>query len=142
MGPNKAQKTKLPQGRYKPKEEFSDDYLQRLMQKHCRQTFLQKDIKAVHQTSDKEAAGDMGKEFAKQCYRTGNVPPVSRIAINDSFKSNLYSLHNTSLSGNQVKALAQSLRLVDRDIDELCFNNNSMQDGQFADLLLTIKDTQ
>ena len=70
------------------------------------------------------------------------MPPISKIAINDSFKSNIYSLHNVSLSANQVRALGQSLQLVDRDINELCFSNNGMQDGQFADLLLSIKDTK
>ena len=83
----------------------------------------------------------MSTEFAKQCYRTG-MPPVSKVAINDSFKSNLYSLHNTNLSGEQVKALGQSLRFVDRKINELCFNNNSIQDKDFADLLLSIKDAE
>ena len=81
-------------------------------------------------------------EFAKQCYKTGNVPPMPKIAINDSFKPDLYSLHNISLSDNQVKALARSLKFVDRDIKELCFNNNNIQDTQFANLLLSIKDTE
>ena len=99
-----ASRNQSSKTRYKPKEELSDDYLQRLMQKHTRQNFLQKDIKSIHLTSGKEATGDMSKEFAKQCYRTG-MPPVSKVAINDSFKSTLYSLHNTNLSGEQVKAL-------------------------------------
>ena len=136
-----ASRNQSSKTRYKPKEELSDDYLQRLMQKHTRQNFLQKDIKAIHLTSSKEATGDMSTEFAKQCYRTG-MPPVSKVAINDSFKSNLYSLHNTNLSGEQVKALGQSLRFVDRKINELCFNNNSIQDKDFADLLLSIKDAE
>ena len=70
----------------------------------------------------------MQKEFAKECYKSGNVPPVSQIVVNDTFRKNLYILNNTSLSENQSKALAKTFKYIKRSINEVCFSNNSMKD--------------
>ena len=125
------------QERYKPKEAIDKAYLQRLLQRHLRSTFLHKDLKSVQSSAFQEDTQDMAKEFAKECYRTGNAPPVSRIAVNElaAFRKDLYLLNNTSLSEDQSNALGNTFKYMKREINELCFSNNNLKDKQFADLL-------
>ena len=125
------------QERYRPKDAIDKDYLQRLMQKHLRSTFLHKDVKSVQSAAFDENTQDMAKEFAKECYKTGNALPVSQIPVNElaAFRKDLYYLNNTSLSEAQSKALGTTFKYMKRKIHEVCFSNNNMKDKQFADLL-------
>lgn len=73
-------------------------YLDNLMFKHNRSSYLQKDIKGVFEPRYADADQDFQREFIRECYHKNDALPVSSIVIQALWRSDLYALMNTGLT--------------------------------------------
>ena len=79
------------------------------MSKHERSLFMLNDIKDVNSSKSDLTAGEMSKEFAKQCYKHHTFP-ISSFVIQNLFREDLYAVFDKVITEDHSMALAESLK--------------------------------
>ena len=79
-------------------------YIDSLMYKTMKQSFLQNDVKDVFKPKSLYNQTDVTKDFVRACHKQNTVPKPS-LVIQNKFRKDLYALINTVVNPQQAAAL-------------------------------------